>query len=198
MKHEAYPLSWPLGYKRTPESQRTRSQFKQTMERAQQFLKREMKLLGATSYVVSTNIPTRADGMFYADYPRYKVVDPGAAVYFTKDGEDRVLCCDNFPTVWENIYSLGKTIEALRAIERYGASEFLNRAFQGFKELPASNSLVDIWGVLGLTGKPQTVEEVLQAYRARAKEVHPDKIGGDRYKFQALQEAYQLALKMFE
>lgn len=72
---EAFPLQWPMGYKRT--NQRTDSQFKITMERAQQFLRDEIRRMKASSLIVSTNIPIRKDGMMYVDYMNKRINDPG-------------------------------------------------------------------------------------------------------------------------
>lgn len=75
---EKFPLHWPAGYKRT--LQRSKSQFKQTMEKSQQFLHKELERLKASDIIVSSNIPVRNDGMFYADWMRKKIDDPGVAV----------------------------------------------------------------------------------------------------------------------
>ena len=196
--YEAYPLQWPEGYKRTQSYIRVNSPFKQSMDAAQQYLRLEVKRLGGTNLVVSTNLPLRQDGQLYADYMRRKIDDPGVAIYFKRRGKYISLCCDNYKTVWENIYALGKGVEALRGLERWGISEFLDRAFTGFTALPDSKPIiaVDIWHVLGLNLKPGTVDEVHSAYRSKAKLCHPD-AGGTTQAFQQLQECYQKALKFY-
>jgi hypothetical protein len=193
---EAYPLSWPVGYRRS--DQRIRSPFNQSMEKAQKFLRKEVDRLGAGKLVVSSNIPIRKDGMFYADWMSKKIDDPGVAIYFQYKGKAVSMCCDQYLTVWENVYALGKAIEALRGLERWGVSDFLERAFTGFTALPASvTSQPTIWEILGLPGKPDGMEDIVRAYRNKAREVHPDKPGGSKEKFQALQEAYEEALNLF-
>lgn len=132
---QAYPLQWPVGYKRT--AQREYSRFKQTPDNAQHFLKSELSRMGADKIVVSSNVPIRADGMMYANAMRLQKQqdnDPGVAVYFNYKGKPVVLCCDTYTKVWENVYAIGKTIENLRAIDRYGVSDFLSRSFTGFAE----------------------------------------------------------------
>lgn len=191
---DAFPLCWPLGYERTKPEDRTWSQFKQTPESAQKFLHREIKLLGADNLIVSANIPVRKDGMMYADYMSRTIVDPGAAIYFKREDQDVAMCCDNYTKVWENIYALAKTIEALRAITRYGSSDLLKRAFKGFKELPPPAELP--WAeVLGVRVNASD-EEIKKAYRDKAKLVHPDN-GGTPDQFDILQRAYQQALSRF-
>jgi hypothetical protein len=195
---EAYPLSWPVGYKRTAD--RIRSPFLQSMEKAQKFLRKELDRLGARQLVVSSNIPIRKDGLFYADWMSKKIEDPGVAIYFTYKDKAVSMCCDQYRTIWENVYALGKAIEAMRGLERWGVSDFLDRAFTGFTALPASvtSPPPTIWEILGLPGKPDGMEDVVRAYRNKAREVHPDKPGGSKEKFQALQEAYEEALNLFE
>jgi hypothetical protein len=196
---EAFPLHWPEGYKRTNPGYRKRSQFKQTMDGAQRFLRAEVDRLGASSLIVSSNIPIRQDGGMYADWMRKKIDDPGVAIYFKYKGKDVSMCCDQYVSIWENVYALGKGIEALRGMERWGVSEFLDRAFTGFTALPSSNAIatIDIWLVLGLNVKPDNVDAVHAAYKAAAKKAHPD-TGGSTIAFQQLQEAHNKALRFYQ
>lgn len=195
---EAYPLHWPAGYQRTAVHRRRPSQFKQSMDRAQKFLREEIKRLGGRDLIVSTNLPLRLDGLLYSDWMKRKIDDPGVAIYFKYKGKDISMCCDQYAAVWENIYALGKGIEALRGMDRWGVSDFLERAFTGFTALPASSAIVqrDIWDVLGLSSKPGTVVELAEAYKSQAKKTHPD-AGGTKEAFQELQDAYQKALKFY-
>ncbi len=190
---EKYPLHWPAGYKRT--QQRGHSQFKQTMEKAQQFLHKELERLKASAIIVSSNIPVRNDGMFYTDWMKRKIDDPGVAVYFKHKGKDRVLCCDTYSYVWENTYAIGKTIEALRAIDRYGVADFLDRAFTGFTALPES-IVTDYKPWYQVLQVPESANEfeIKVAYRQLCKIHHPD-MGGDAGEFQKLTAAYNEGLR---
>jgi hypothetical protein len=192
---EAFPLHWPLGYKRTP--RRIHSRFKVTMDRSQRYLHNELKRLGARNIVVSTNIPVRLDGGLYADWMNRKIEDPGVALYFSYKGKDVVMCCDTYDKIWENVYALGKAIEAIRAIDRYGVSEFMERAFTGFRELPAGDYVesksVSCYDILGIE-KNATEAEIKAAFFAKAKEAHPDK-GGTPDQFDRLNKAKEEALK---
>lgn len=198
--YETYPLHWPAGYKKTLSVSRIDSQFKQTMNTAQQFLRKEIERLHASDLIISTNIPVRkSDGGFYSEWMNKKLEDPGVAIYFKIKGKDRSMCCDQYVRVWENIYALGKGLEALRGIDRWGISEFLDRAFTGFKALPESSALVQsrIWDVLELKGQPATSEIIRNCYRRIARKVHPDQPGGSADAFSELQEAYRQALQIF-
>lgn len=191
--YEAFPLHWPVGYKRTASYQRVNSRFEQTMDKAQKFLRNELERLSATSLIVSTNIPVRKDGGLYTDYMRRIIDDPGVAIYFYLKGKQVSMCCDQYNRVWENIYALGKGIEALRGMERWGVSEFMERAFTGFQELPTSNSK-NCWEVLGGITPTKDTEYIKKVYLSLAKIKHPD-VGGSDASFQELQQAYEYALE---
>jgi hypothetical protein len=78
-------------------------------------------------------------------------VDSGVAVYFTRDQQQMVFACDKYDLLRDNMQAIAKTIQAMRGIERWGAGDMMNRAFSGFKALPAKASDgEDCWQVLGL------------------------------------------------
>jgi hypothetical protein len=187
---DAFPLSWPVGYARS--SKRISSNFKQSMDRAQRFLGDEIQRLGGTGLIVSTNLPIRKDGGIYADYLDKLIDDPGVAIYFKHKGKTISMCCDQYRRVWENIYALGKGIEALRGMERWGVSDFLDRAFTGFTALPPANETKQWWELL-LIGKDAPADVIRSAYRHLAKKYHPDAELGNTAKFQEIQAAYEQA-----
>lgn len=194
---EAFPLDWPVGYKRT--TRRIDSKFKQGMDAAQQFLRDEIKRLQAIGLIVSSNVPVRKDGGMYTDYMNRRMEDPGVAIFFRYNGKAVNMCCDQYNRVWENIYALAKTIEAIRSMERWGASEFIERAFTGFTALPASEPVKErnIWDILELAVKPATVDPVKEAYRRLSKIHHPDVPGGSDEAFRELNNAYMMALEFY-
>jgi hypothetical protein len=194
---QAFPLDWPLGYKRT--ASRSYSRFKQTGDDAQRFLRNELSKIGARNIIVSSNVPVRKDGMMYSEHMNKVVTDPGVAVYFNLNGEAKVIVADQFTRVWENIYAIGKTLESMRAIERYGASDFINRAFKGFTALPEAIETPykrEWWVVLGVD-KHANSAQIKEAYRIKSKLVHPDK-GGTAAQFQEMQDAYREAMAQFD
>lgn len=192
--YEAFPLDWPIGFKRTDKSKRKFSPFRQTPGAAQDFLHAEVRRIGGKKLIVSTNIPVRKDGFMYADYINKKQEDPGVAIYFEMDGEPISMCCDQYIKIQDNIYALGKSVEALRGIDRWGCSEFMKRAFTGFKALPESGSAAGTcWEILDL--QPTRDEDLIkQMYRIKALKHHPDR-GGDSSKFDSLTKAYEQALQ---
>ncbi|HEX3747556.1 MAG TPA: J domain-containing protein [Bryobacteraceae bacterium] len=74
-----------------------------------------------------------------------------------------------------HIYAIGKTIEALRGIERWGTGDMVEQAFTGFVALPAPKSP---WDVLGVHPGSST-EEIERAFRVLAKGLHSDTGGSD-------------------
>jgi hypothetical protein len=188
---EAYPLQWPVGYKRT--KYRKGSAFKQSPDKVQILLRNELDRLGATNVVVSSNVPVRKDGYLYSDMSMTKIDDPGVAVYFKYKGQQVSMCCDTYERPWENVYALAKGIEAIRGMERWGVSEFIERAFAGFKALPEQSSASSWWNILGVS-KEASKNDIVKAYRNLAKAHHPDN-GGDKNMFASVNEAYQKGIK---
>jgi hypothetical protein len=189
---EAFPLCWPVGYKRT--TRRIDSRFKVTMDKSQKFLRDELLRMGASNLIVSTNIPVKKDGTLYADWMRKKIDDPGVAIYFKYKGREISMCCDQYERIWENIYALGKGIEALRGLERWGVSDFLDRVFTGFAALPESVVTTEkTWFEILDINQNSTEYQIKAAYRKKAKEFHPD-LGGTNEMFNKIREAYAIGL----
>lgn len=167
---EAYPLYWPEGWKRS--TYRERSKFKTGFGAARQFLIWELERMGASNSIISTNIPLRNDGL-----PRSGMSpdggDNGVAVYFKRKGKDMVFACDKFDRAYDNIYAIGKTIEAMRGIERWGASDMMERAFSGFKALNSENAGESWWSILGCDASA-TRPEIDHAYNTKLRQCHPD------------------------
>lgn len=188
---EAFPLYWPVGYKRT--TNKISSRFKITMDKAQRFLRSELSRMGATGLIISTNIAVRKDGLLYADWMNKKISDPGVAIYFKYKGKDVSMCCDQYNKIWENIYALGKGIEALRGMERWGVSDFIDRAFTGFTAIPETTSEQMNWcEILDVHPGANNIQ-IKNAYRKKAMEAHPDK-GGSSEQFNKIKIAYDHAL----
>jgi hypothetical protein len=124
------------------------SRFETNTTKALKLLHAEVQRLGGSALVISTNVPLKADGTMRLDR---EPVDPGVAVYFQRNRKPVVFACDKFDVVRDNLYSIAKTIEAMRAIERWGASEMMERAFSGFKGLPeTAGQGEDCWIVLNV------------------------------------------------
>jgi hypothetical protein len=186
---EAFPLCWPDGWKRA--ARRHRSRFEVSgFGKARDFLIAEIRRMGGTGVILSTNIALRNDGLPYANTREPN--DPGVAVYFRSGKRDMCFACDAYTTVRENAYAIAKTIEALRGIERWGASDMMERAFRGFAAL-AATSQEDWWDVLECLPTADT-ETINAQYRCRARSEHPDVAGGSHAAMSRLNAARDSAL----
>ncbi len=189
---EAYPLAWPDGWPRREAFARKVSDYKVTFMRARDELVRELKAGRCRDVVISTNVPLRRDGLPLANTSEPK--DPGVAVYWTGRGMNgesvpRVIACDVWRTVRENLRAVGLAYSSLRQIERTGASELLERAFSGFARLPEA---ADCWSVLGID-RGASVEAVTERFRLLAREHHPDR-GGNSETMSRITQAYHEAV----
>lgn len=169
---EAYPLTWPTGRPRTkyPEV----SRFDALLGASIKDVQREVALLGGTDLIISSNLPTRRDGVPYANSAQPD--DRGVAVYFTLKKRPMCFACDRWRKVEENMRAIAKTIDALRGIERWGSGQMVEQAFTGFLSLPSPEQP---WQVLGLPDSRPTRDQVTEAYRRLAMEHHPDRGGSE-------------------
>lgn len=192
---QAFPLQWPPGWRRTERHRRTRAKFSKGTRRygegASNWLERsdltvpqavervlgELGRMGIRHDVIvaSTNVPTRLDGRPRGDARMPD--DPGVAVYWRKGKNTRCIAVDRYDRVADNLAAIAATLEAMRAIERHGGAEILDRAFTGFTALPAPEQP---WQVLGLETSAPTRDQVEQAHRRLAMQHHPDR-GGDAH-----------------
>lgn len=205
MSINAFPLQWPVGWKRASGRKEGRFSIKaygspsrslSVMNGVNRVLEELDRMgYGRDDIVISTNVETRLDGLPRSD--RGEPGDPGCAVYWrTRKGENKVMAIDIYDRVADNLAAVAATLEAMRAIERHGGAAILDRAFTGFTALPAPSAHAqrDWWLVLQFDTRSPTREEVKAAYRALASKYHPDKPGGSHNKMAELNAAQEAAL----
>lgn len=220
----AYPLSWPMGWKRTAAGDRARARFSKQTVTAYRVGnassswkgKREVSIAEATArvraelarmgideadLVISTNLALRLDGMPRSS--QREPADPGAAVYWTDRFDASVppkcMAIDRYDRVADNLAAIAATLEAMRAIERHGGAEILNRAFAGFAALPSHipGTSAPHWSeVLGCPRDASMTEVRAAFFRARSA-AHPDK-GGSDAQFKAVTQAFSDACREHE
>ena len=206
MSVNAYPLAWPDGWPRvkyrkeakfgtkaSANEQGWRPTVDITMADAMKRVKVELERLGvnvADDSIVSTNLKLNLSGLPRGD--QGEPGDPGVAVYFQKkNGPMRVIAIDAYFRVRDNLAAIAATLEAMRAIERHGGAQILERAFTGFAALTAPGK--NWWDVLEV--KPDATRLVIEAnFRRLAHDRHPDR-GGDHDKMAELNEARDAALR---
>jgi len=171
----AYPLSWPTHRPRA--KSRVDSPFgNHSMEGGTQELRRQLKILGAHRFVLSTNVELRLDGLPRSD--RRSPVDPGVAVYFQLQGKPVVMACDKWRSVEDNLWAITKHIEAIRGTQRWGVGE-LAQAFAGYTALPPPADMRPWWAVLGVT-EGCTYKQAYEAYKSAIRKAHPDTGGSNQ------------------
>jgi hypothetical protein len=209
---EAYPLTWPEGFPRTPANKRERARFgrkgssfgvsRLTVNQAILRLKGEVQAFTRVGHdwridpelvVVSTNVRTRNDGLPYSNAREPE--DSGVAVYLELDGEPHVFPCDRWDRVADNIAAIAAHLGAMRGMERWGVGD-LRRVFAGFAALPPgtgeSYGHVDHWwDTLGVQPDARR-PEIEAAYRRLRSQHHPDR-GGDPEKFDKVRRAFEQA-----
>jgi hypothetical protein len=158
-------------------------------------LERELKLMKSDNWVISSNLILRRDGLPYAG--QKTPADPGIALYFTRKGKEICISCDRYMSMDANLRAIGKTIEAIRGIERWGTEEMMDAAFTGFAALPETTSPSNTkvwWEILDLTGPDVPDYLIDAAYKHLIKRYHPDnQTTGNDVLFHRVQEAYKEA-----
>jgi len=123
--------------------------------------------------------------------------DRGVAVYFKLKGKDRVLACDRYTTVADNIAAIAAHIECMRGVDRYGVGS-LDQAFAGYDALPPPGAVAKIpcRKVFGLDeAVTPNRGELDRLYRQMAQQFHPDLQGGSHEAMAMLNTARDEALK---
>lgn len=171
----AYPLSWPVTWQRTKYRKSSDFGAHSIAECVDEIL-RQLRLLSATSVVISTNLALRNDGL-----PRSNQANPGdsgAAVYFRLKGADRVLACDRWIKVEDNLWSIAKHIDSIRGQARWGVGT-VEQAFTGYAALPAPAAADTWWEVLGIPSQRASADELNAAWKRLMRTAHPDAGGSD-------------------
>lgn len=209
----AYPLTWPEGWPRararehgkfnrkerqyiagSPSAYLTRTKDLTVNDSVSRVLQ-QLSCMGVSrdDVVISTNLRTRLDGLPRGD--QGNPGDPGAAVYWRQKNKPmRCMAIDRYYQVADNLAAIAATLEAMRAIERHGGAQILDRAFTGFAALPEKASTP--WrAVLEIeTGVRVTEDYVVSRFRTLAKQHHSDVPGGSDEKMRQLIAARDQAL----
>lgn len=184
-------VNFPPGWTRATHRKRAAFDADLTIYRAYQDVLNEVRRVGGSDVVIETDLRTRQDGAPIAD--QRQPLDPGAVVYFTLHGVKRALACDRWDKVQHNLRAIAYTLEAKRAVTRWGCAT-AEAEYKGYEALPPPGGTTS-------TSRPRRPahevlhvapnaprEIVLAAFRARAKDLHPD-AGGDQDAFTELVHA---------
>lgn len=192
----ASPLCWPEGWKRAASHKSSRFNKKRssgwgsdniTIGQAVEFTLDELRKMGIpdVNVIISTDLKLRLDGLPYSN--QKQPTDKGTAVWWKDGKEQRVIALDQYDRIADNIYAIGKTIEAMRGIERWGGGEILNRTFTGFTALPDLGE--ESWqSILEMGDLVISKENINSQFKKLAMKHHPDR-GGDPEIFKKLGNA---------
>jgi hypothetical protein len=198
----------PLDLKAFPggarETRRASTVFSSTYARTLDRLEHELGMLGAIDIVVQAGY-SRAD-LRNDGWPRSsaKPAHPAVVVAFRsrKSGEEYSFPCDTFTSFEHNLHAIAFTLEALRAVNRYGVTRG-HEQYKGFAQIEAPPD-TKRWTVdeaaAWLAGRhgvdpgkiladPGSYRE---AYRAYARRTHPEANEAAAQEWHRLQDAKRL------
>lgn len=211
MRYTTRPLSDRTWLR--PASQRKHSQFDTTWTKTLSQLGKEIEHLGGRDLVIEADVreqDIRNDGMLRANA---RPSSPAVVVAFeTRKHGAMLYRCDRYVTGWRsegvdswqhNVRAIALTLEALRAVDRYGATE-TGQQYAGFKALPAGTALPashmtadEAWSILGSYQSAaiahfrlhHSTEDLRAAYRRARAANHPDRRDGDRTLWDKVEQA---------
>ena len=184
-----FPLCWPEGWKVT--ATRRQSKFKKVNPGGtRDELVHQLRALGATDIIMSTDVATRDDGMPYSDGLDRPIKNPGVALYFKRRGRPQAMAVDVYLTPVENMRALCPCVDALRTMDRHGAVEVLEKVFLGFTGLPPAPKDRTWWDILGVK-REAPLDVVKQMWLEGAKRWHPDAAGGDAETMALINRAWE-------
>lgn len=182
-----FPLQWLPQQPRTKRPKKARFG-NHSPSKAGDYLIAELIRLGAKNCVISSNLQQRVRGDGF--YAAQQVADSGVVVYFDLKGKSKAMACDRWDKANHNLWALYLSVSAIRGLERWGGSEFLDGLFTGFKALPSPDDVM-IMEKNYFEGI-ETTEQLERKYRELAKELHPDKTKGNADDFNIMSKQYNL------
>lgn len=174
---------WP----KAPTKYRTSSTFRSGYPQTIELLKRELSKINAKNCVIELycrDSEIRQDGLPLATA---KPSQPGVIVKFENRHGRFSYPCDKYTSWADNLRAIALTLEALRAIDRYGAT-YDGEQYKGWTALPTDTNadpLVKAASLIVTTaGNGYQVSDLLSnrdtlesAFRAAMLKAHPDRGG---------------------
>lgn len=200
MRYTVRPISDRTWFR--PAGQREGSRFDSTWTKTLNLLGREIDMLGGRDVVLEIDVreqDIKLDGMLRANA---RSASPAVVVAFESKHGPMLYRCDRFTSKWsdqgpdwqQNVRAIALTLESLRAVDRYGATE-TGQQYTGFKALPAGRSMPAshttteqarevITSVVGVVDRPWDTR-----FKVARAEAHPDRNGGDRTLWDQIEQA---------
>jgi len=177
------PLQWLPQQPRTNRPERARFSSKHNISYAGRCLVDELRLMGAKDCVISSNLKRTMSGNSF--YSNQKVEDSGVVIYFNLKDKDKAMACDLWDKPEHNLWALYLSVKAIRGLERWGGSDFLDGLFTGFKALPSPEDITVM--TTRYFSDVMNKEHLELKYKKLAKELHPDNMfTGNTEEFQEM------------
>lgn len=180
---QAYPLQFQDFIARSAR------RFKTNLPAALQNVRDSLRVFGADSGRPTSDVVLSSNVSLGHEKPG----DPGIAVWFKWDGEQRCIPVDRYATPAASLQAIHLIIEARRVELRHRTLALVRASMRGFQALPAPGT-TPWWQVLGVEESAR-LEAIEVAYRALAQKRHPDRPGGSHDLMAALNRARDAALK---
>lgn len=204
------PLCWPDNVPRRAPHQRGNPQFKtRSLAEASSFVLQEINRLNNRHWnyqdrnvIISSNLRLKQDGVPYSQ--QNEPADTGMAVYFSlvfrRNGRPMerpiVMSCDKWRLTSDNLYAIGKDIQAQRSRDRWGCTN-LEQSFRGYMAIPEKCGGAPWWIILQVPSNADK-DVIERSYRQLAKICHPDNLRtGSEEKFKELAEAFEQGMAQF-
>lgn len=192
----------------TPSLQRRGVPFKASLSTTLADLEHELQMIDATDAVLELAVTprdVRKDGTLRADARR--PAHPGVRLSFQSPHGALSFTCDTYESRWAgqmpdwqaNLRAIVLTLEALRAVERHGATK--GQQYSGFAALPPGAGATPLGGMTrdealmvlrihsGLSIRETTDVMLRKAYKGARAAAHPDRKGGDRGAWDRVEQA---------
>ena len=182
--HFEFPLQW------LPQQSRTKLPKRALFGNHNSFyagerLVDELLRLGAKNVIISSNLQTRSRGQGFLSNQIIK--DVGVVAYFDLKGQPKAMACDKWDKPEHNLWALFLSIQAIRGLERWGGSEFLDGLFTGFKALPETTIVNTIQYFSEFKNKAEAKARFVELVKVN----HPD-VGGDAEIFMEIKKQYDV------
>lgn len=188
------PPTWPAG-QRTPSDERRWGSFKATWGRTMEQLQHELRMLDAEEpIVIEAGYQSHEIRMDGSPRANARPSDPAVIVSFECRLGPLRYACDAYHEHGANLRAIALTLEALRAVDRYGIATS-GEQYRGWTALLPTGE-----GEMGreeaeafirhhgANGAPSTGESLAVLARRAAKRMHPD-VGGDPAEWAKLDRA---------
>lgn len=184
--------TWPRQPR--PDHERTRAPFKRAHNARLKHLWSELAKIGAENVLIQLHLKRdqiRQDGW---PYEKARPTSPGVILTFERrrDGQQPrtfTLPCDTYDDWSANLYAIALSLEALRAVDRYGVTTGTEQ-YEGFRQIAAGPALDAAWAraiIARYSDMPLTkdtpADKLRSAIRKAAAATHTDRQTGDTEAF---------------